>query len=269
MEAVFDHAAVSYDELFSTSEIGKLQRDIVWNYLKSLPKENKPLTVLELNCGTGIDAVFLAQEGYNVLATDLSGKMLEIAQGKANQSGLQSNISFKKASIEELILNENTLKGQQFDLIFSNFGGLNCLSPESFSRLLTILPSLMQSQGRFVAVIMPNMCFMESLYFMLKLDLKSAFRRLSKGSVKAQLGDVVQTTWYYSPTFLKKGLRSEMKEVNRKAVGLFIPPSYLEPFFKSRKKLLNIMKFWDRKFSRWNVFSHISDHFLIDFIKIQ
>ena len=35
--------------------------------------------VLELNCGTGEDAVFLARRGVRVLATDLSGAMVEAA----------------------------------------------------------------------------------------------------------------------------------------------------------------------------------------------
>ena len=93
--ALFDAAADTYDETFVNTNVGKLQRARVWNYLDSILPD-KPLHILELNCGTGKDAVWFADKGHNVTATDISDKMLEIAKNKASLSNNSSNIRFVK-----------------------------------------------------------------------------------------------------------------------------------------------------------------------------
>ena len=51
--------------------------------------------VLDLGCGTGKHSIFLAQEGFSVYATDMSGTGIEIARKKAESLGL-SGIHFKQ-----------------------------------------------------------------------------------------------------------------------------------------------------------------------------
>ena len=58
----FDREAASYDVDFTYTAVGKLQRKRVYHFLaKSLSE--KPLQVLEINCGTGEDATWLASRG--------------------------------------------------------------------------------------------------------------------------------------------------------------------------------------------------------------
>ncbi len=61
------------------------------------------MAVLELGCGTGSTAVAQAPYVKHILATDLSAKMLEIAQGKADSQGIE-NITFQQSSLEALDL---------------------------------------------------------------------------------------------------------------------------------------------------------------------
>ena len=75
MDNSFDPVADLYDEIFSNTRIGKAQRDIVWKYLRKKNLINK--NILELNCGTGVDAIHLAQNN-RVTATDASEAMLRI-----------------------------------------------------------------------------------------------------------------------------------------------------------------------------------------------
>jgi len=49
----FDIAAMHYDENFTFSNIGKAQRQRVFDYLKPFLNSSKTLSILELNCGTG------------------------------------------------------------------------------------------------------------------------------------------------------------------------------------------------------------------------
>ena len=77
-KAIFDSSATTYDSDFTFSEIGKLQRNRVHVFLaKNILNQNK-LSVLEINCGTGEDALWLAERGCDVIATDASSKMIEV-----------------------------------------------------------------------------------------------------------------------------------------------------------------------------------------------
>jgi ubiquinone/menaquinone biosynthesis C-methylase UbiE len=55
----FDALAGEYDKMFTTSLIGRAQREAVWDVLDRtfFPGEK----ILELNCGTGEDALHLAR----------------------------------------------------------------------------------------------------------------------------------------------------------------------------------------------------------------
>jgi 2-polyprenyl-3-methyl-5-hydroxy-6-metoxy-1,4-benzoquinol methylase len=51
----------------------------------------RPRTVLELGCGTGRNAVFMAQKGCSVTAVDLSAEAIDIAQKNAQEAGVSCN----------------------------------------------------------------------------------------------------------------------------------------------------------------------------------
>ena len=77
----FDILAETYDTDFTESAIGKLQRERVWQGLyQLLATYNRPLKILEINCGTGFDALALASLGHMVIATDAAEVMIEKAK---------------------------------------------------------------------------------------------------------------------------------------------------------------------------------------------
>lgn len=72
---------------------------------------------LELACGTGENALFLAKKGFDVDAIDISCTAISIAEEKARREGV--NVNFLCADLDEYTLPENT-----YDLII-NFYYLN------------------------------------------------------------------------------------------------------------------------------------------------
>ena len=59
------------------------------------------MAVLELGCGTGSTAIAHAPYVGHIRATDISGKMIEIAKGRAAEAGVR-NVSFEIGGVEDL-----------------------------------------------------------------------------------------------------------------------------------------------------------------------
>ena len=254
----FDTIASEYDAQFSSSKIGIKQRQRVWKYL--LRHTFSEQRVLELNCGTGIDAQFLGKRCLSVHATDLSTEMIATAKSRNSQD----NVSFQKLGIQYLSEVNN-----EYDLIFSNFGGLNCISPEEWSIAAKEIHRLLSKNGSFIAVIMSRKCLWERFYFRLKKDSKNQRRRVSKHAIMANIGNQKVATWYYEPGELQHFLENKFNHVRSQPIGLFLPPSYLESFFAKNNRMLNVLSFLESfsLSSKW--LANRADHYLIHFKKQQ
>ncbi len=110
MQQAFDTVAQSYDASFTHSVIGIAQRDVVWSYLESSLSSSDKLNILELNCGTGEDALWFAKKGHKVLATDISEKMLGITQEKIHEANLLSRVQTMQIDIRKIDSAENQRK---------------------------------------------------------------------------------------------------------------------------------------------------------------
>lgn len=259
MRQDFDGIARQYDAVFSDTAAGHALRKRVWHLLERLLPEKtaQPLSVLELNCGTGIDALWLANRGCEVLATDIAPDMVWITAEKAARAGVP--VRTKVCSLDAL----DSLPDEQFDLIFSNFGGLNCMDSLSLERLAGQLKHRLAPGGRFTGVVMGRCCLWETGYFLLKGKPRRAFRRYGKQPLLVPLQNGARVkTWYYTPAQFRQYFPDFSIEMLA-PVGLLLPPSYLAPFFEKRTRLL------DRLFRAENALSAalpaatMADHFLI------
>ncbi len=66
------------------------------------------MDVLEFGCGTGSTAIAHAPYVKHIQAIDISSKMIEIAQGKA-EAGAAENVTFEQSTIDELSVSDQTL----------------------------------------------------------------------------------------------------------------------------------------------------------------
>src|SRR6478752_1492799 len=187
----FDVLAKTYDTDFTVSGIGQLQRERVWHYLNPLLKEmGSSLNILEINCGTGEDALHLACMGHKVVATDASEAMIEQAKAKFNSN----NVEFITCSFENL---SSTFAGKKFDLILSDFGGLNCIDAEAMKKLCIALSALTTTNGKLFFVLLSDRCIWEMAYYGIRAKFIQAFRRFKK-SVDFKVDDRVMPVYYYS-----------------------------------------------------------------------
>lgn len=124
----FDAEAASDDERFGRNPVGLFFRYVFQERLRALlPAGSR---VLDLGCGTGEDALFLATQGVFVHALDASPRRIERARAKAAERGLdERRLRFEVRSAEDL-----AALGTGFDGAYSGFGTLNCADLGSVAR---------------------------------------------------------------------------------------------------------------------------------------
>lgn len=261
MVADFDHTAHNYDEDFTSTPIGKVQRNLVFKSLESCFSVSQHTNILEINCGTGEDALHFGELGAQVLATDISEKMVSIAR--------QKNAHLPNVSCQVLDINDlsNIGPNEKFDLIFSNFGGLNCLTEIELRTFFENANKKLAKDGLLTLVIMPNFCLWESFYFSSKLQFSKAFRRRSQSGVMANVDGQEVRTYYYSPSQIKE-FAPQFTELKTAPIGFHTPPSYLNNFFQSRPKTLKKLAKRDENRLNRAYLASFSDHFLICLQKI-
>jgi ubiquinone/menaquinone biosynthesis C-methylase UbiE len=148
--------------------------------------------VLELNAGTGIDAVALAQRGYHVHATDISPGMLSRAREKVAHFGLSERVSVQECSFTDL----GQIEGAPFDAVFSDLGGLNCIP--DLSAVIAQLPQVLHPGGIVTWVLMPPVCLWE-MAEVFRGNFRLAFRRLSRKGTRSHLEGLYFNVYYFPP----------------------------------------------------------------------
>nr|MBK9649803.1 class I SAM-dependent methyltransferase [Bacteroidota bacterium] len=169
----FDTAARQYDADFSLSQIGIVQRNQVYDFLNDYISIQKPLRILELNCGTGIDAFYFARAGHQVVATDASLSMINQCMSKLQIENINLKLSFLQCDISNL----SQLKDNNFDLVFSNFSGFNCLNENDFANSIFQIQNKLNDNGKFIAVLFGTKSLMERIYFFFKFQFEKMNRR--------------------------------------------------------------------------------------------
>lgn len=244
----FTRQAPHFDEVYSKNAIIQWMRQCIYSTID--PYLDPGMDILELNSGTGVDATHFAQIGCQVLATDISDGMLKELRQKAKS---QQNILVRKLPFEEI----GSLEGQ-YDLIFSNFGGLNCASDpgQIFSHFESLL-----KPGAMVCLVMLNpYCFWE-ISLALKGNFKLAFRRFRRKSTACLEGIVFQN-YYYSPHEIGVALGEKYHLVKLKGLSVFTPPDYLNQRFSHHQSILNLLQKTDVALSEIWPFNRLGDLFL-------
>lgn len=251
-ETGFNSVAGTYDADFTHSITGRMQRRRVWQYLEKHIRE--PQQILEINCGTGEDAVMLAKQGHHVTATDVAREMIAVALQKKKPG----NVILEVCGFDELLLKYNT---RQFDMVFSNFAGLNCVNTAALKKLNNDFCELLKPGGKLIIVLLGKKCWVERVFFTLKGEHEKARRRLQEATARLSHMATQQTFCYDAKEVVQ--LFPDFTLTEKKPVGLFIPPSYLEPLVKRNRFLLPLIRFAEWMAGGLNTFSDYADHTFI------
>ena len=254
----FSKISHTYEELnHSPNLITWMRKRIYSNLLKSTTGNS----ILEINCGTGIDAVYLSKEGYTVHATDISDGMLAYVKTKIETHKLQGKLSCQKLNLNDL----NVLQPKKFNHIFSNFGGLNCVAEINLKTILNSFTPILESGGGITLVIMPKLCFWEC-FQILKLK-KHAFRRFKKNGVEANVEGEKIKTYYHNKKTVINFLQSDYKNFEVESICAFGPTGNKVDFPKKHPFLFKIVRKIDILTNKLKIFQGIGDYYIISAIK--
>ena len=254
VDAAFSKQSPIFDEIDESNKLLLWMRNRVYNEV--LTHIRKDAYMLELNCGTGIDAMFFARKGFRVKATDNAAGMLQQLRAKVDAAGLQDRISVERCSFNNL---EQLGSEPQFDYVFSNFGGLNCT--DRLDKVLKDIDTLLKPGGSFTLVIMPRVCLWEML-MVFKGYFKTAFRRFRKNGTRARVEGVYFNCYYYSPQYIMSHLPG-YKLQSLKGLAVTVPPPYIEHFTEKHPRLFATLEKWEIKLCDKAPFNRWGDHFAI------
>lgn len=255
--APFDSAAARYDETFTSSLIGQVQRAAVWRELEVAFQPGD--RTLEIGCGTGVDAAFLAGRGVHVLACDSSSEMIAVASRRILEGKLQNFVQPRVLSAENL----STLTGsERFDGAFSNFGALNCVL--DLDRLAHDLAQVLKPRSSIVLCWMGPSCLWEMAWYFAKRERGKALRRLKSEGIQARIADgvfchvlypsVQRLVRAFAPVFSVRAIRG---------IGVAVPPSYMESWARRHPRLFRMCERVDSVVSRVPGVRTLGDHVLV------
>lgn len=249
----WDVAAQTYEKAFIETLTGTLWRSAVWRELDQafLPGS----TVLEMNCGTGVDAIHLAKRGIAVYACDISSAMIERASNSAAAAGLEGLIKCRVLATENL---DQIPLDERFTGAFSNFSGLNCVGDlVAVSQALAVrLPP-----GAIVLLCMlgPSAQW-ERFWRILQRRLSNVEQRGPESKTPTS----IQVT-RYSYKEIEAAFQPYFNLRSRKGIGVFVPPAFLDRVAARLPKIIRMLGSIDRVVAKLPFFRDHGGCVLLEF----
>jgi SAM-dependent methyltransferase len=248
--------ASDYDSQFSQSAIGTRMRKAVWARCAArFPPGSR---VLEMNCGTGEDALWLASRGVDVLATDISPAMLKIAQDKLAAAPAKATARFQRLAWEEL----DTLQEGSFDGVLSNFGGLNCVA--DLPAAARALAARLRPGAVALLCIMGPVVPWEWAWFLAHGDARRAFRRLRRGG--ASWSGI--TVRYPSAASARRAFAPEFRTMRVAGIGALLPPPYTEKWLAGHPRAIGALDRMERRVEALWPIAALADHYLLEMQRV-
>jgi ubiquinone/menaquinone biosynthesis C-methylase UbiE len=256
----FDAIAGKYDAQFTDSLIGRAQRRAVWRETDRhfLPGSR----VLEINCGTGEDALHLASRAVFVLACDASIEMIKVAQQRASASPHRNFLAFRMLPTE--MISQLDGEGRPYDGVLSNFAGLNCVTDMEI--VARDLARLVRPGGTAVLCFFGRLCLGELLWFGSRGELRKAGRRFRRQAQLANVGSG-KSVWVHYPSVwaIRRAFAPHFRLIEHRGIGVAVPPSYVEPWAEQHTQLLEFAVKLDKFFGRTPCLRALADHALLIF----
>jgi SAM-dependent methyltransferase len=254
--AAFDSVAADYDGPRGNNELIQDMRTEMWRWLETTFSPGGRL--LDLGCGTGLDAVHLGHQGYRVTATDWSPLMVGRTRDRAVAEGVTDRVRAINVGAQEL---HSLDEGGAYDGVYSNLGPLNCVP--NLREVAQECARLLKPQGALVFTVIGRVCPWELAHYFRLGRWARARVRFARNVVPVGMNNHTIWTRYYAPREFHRQFESHFVLEHFRGLCLFAPPPYLT-WLQTRyphwsKRLWRL----DRRVSGWPLLRGMGDHFLV------
>jgi ubiquinone/menaquinone biosynthesis C-methylase UbiE len=252
----FDSVAADYDGPRGNNDLIQDMRAEMWGWLAKTFSPGDRL--LDLGCGTGLDAVHLAKAGYRVTAADWSPMMVQRTAARAFGEHVADQVSMMNVGAHEL----NRLKGSAtFDGIYSNLGPLNCVP--NIADVARECARLLKPGGALVFTVIGRYCPWEFAHYVRRWRWARATVRLARTVVPVGMNNHTIWTRYYAPREFYRGFEEYFSLRHVRGICVFAPPPYITSVRQRYPQLHGKLWALDRMLAGLPLIRAMGDHFLI------
>jgi 2-polyprenyl-3-methyl-5-hydroxy-6-metoxy-1,4-benzoquinol methylase len=252
----FDSVAADYDGPRGNNTLIQDMRSEMWRMLDATFAPGSRL--MDLGCGTGLDAVRMARVGHHVTATDWSQRMVDRTRQRAEHEQLADNVQAIAVGGHEL----SRIDGNaQFDGAYSNLGALNCVP--NLPEMAEQCARLLKPGAALVFSVIGRICPWEIGYYALRRNWGRLRVRFSPAMVPVGMNKRVVWTRYYTPREFYAAFERQFILQRWRGLCVLAPPPYMTQMREKHIRLYERLWRLDRRAAGWPVLRNMGDHFVI------
>jgi SAM-dependent methyltransferase len=212
--AAYDAIAADYDDHLRAGEA--MRRRLRQRYARLF---RPGMRVLDVGCGTGIDAIFLAGRGVQVVAIDIAPGMVAELRRKVRQAGVAGLVETQVMDVAAV----DAWLPASFDGIISAFAGLNTVA--DLGNFGQQAARLLRPGGRLVAHLLSPWSVWDILPLLRRGQFGAIAGRMRQRQRTVVIGGVPVVHRLYSPREAMGGLSGgDMRLVHGEAFGILTAP---------------------------------------------
>jgi len=252
----FDSVAADYDGPRGNNALIQDMRAEMWRWLDATFAPGARL--IDIGCGTGLDAIRMARLGHHVAATDWSPQMVHRTHERAEREGLTSRVQALAIGAHELC----RLEGEgAYDGAYSNLGPLNCVP--DLAAVARECERLIRPGGALLFTVIGRVCPWEIAHYLRRGRWARVKVRYARDFVPVGMNEHTVWTHYYGPREFYRAFRGGFRLVHFRGLCVFAPPPYITALRDRHPRWYGRLWHIDRITSGWPFIRGLGDHFLI------
>jgi SAM-dependent methyltransferase len=255
-QRAFDGVAATYHRSNVENRVLAAMRERLWRAVERHVPAGSHL--LDLGCGPGTDEEYFAAHGYRVTATDSSPAMVHEARLRVGRSRLGAKVDVHHLGIDEI----DRLAPATFDAAYSNLGPLNCV--RDLASAARRIADRVRPGGMLIASVIGRVCPWEIALYASRRDWARVRVRFAQELTPVPLDGGTVWTRYYSPAAFERTFAGAgFARVDRRALGLLVPPPYMQAFVDRHPAMMNGLLRIEDAIGSWPGVRAWGDHFLV------
>ena len=220
--------------------------------------------ILELGCGTGTDAIAMAQGGRRVFAFDLSPEMVARARAKVAAAGLEDRVVVAQGRTRDLRSVVGTSPWSRFDGAYANF---TLTYEEDLEGVARDVAEVLLPGARFLFTVPNRLVLSEVAIYGPLLRFSEVLGRFARPLRKDIHGTLVEIhAW--SPGRVVRALRPRFRLVGMAGVPVFLPPVYLHEQYRRLGGGQRLLQGLDRRLGDRFPWNRLGEHTLFEFERV-